>query len=112
MLKVRDAERYKQEDALHAAKIKAKNDLEGYTFNLRNMISEGKVKEKLGEKELKTLQDAVDESSDWIDSHKDASKDEYDLRMKQLEKICNPIVSKVYASGKPPAAEKGADDAE
>ncbi len=41
---VRDAERYKAEDQAHADRIRAKNALESYAYNMRNSIGEEKFK--------------------------------------------------------------------
>ena len=37
--------------------------------------------------------------------HQQASKEEYDSRMKELEGICQPIISKMYQSSGAAAAE-------
>jgi len=34
-----------------------------------------------------------------LDKHATAEKEDYEEELKELEKICNPIVSKVYGKG-------------
>jgi hypothetical protein len=43
----------------------------------------------------------VDEVSSWIDSHPQASKSEYEDKIKTIEKIWNPVMSKANGGGKP-----------
>jgi hypothetical protein len=40
----------------------------------------------------------------WLDSNQLAEKEEYDDKQKEMEKICNPIITKLYqqAGGAPP----------
>ena len=54
----------------------------------------------------------VDKCNDvvsWLDSQPDANKDEYERRQKELESICNPIITKLYqgAGGAPPPGAGG-----
>ena len=97
---VRDAEKYKAEDQAHSDRIKSKNVLENYTYSLRNSLTEQKLKEKLNENELQSLEKAVNDTSKWIDTHNDASKEQYEQKLLDLEKLCNPILAKAYPTGK------------
>lgn len=38
------------------------------------------------------------ETLSWLDSNQTADKEEFEHHQKELEGICNPIISKLYAS--------------
>jgi len=38
------------------------------------------------------------DTQDWLNKNPNAEKEDYDEELKEIEKICNPIVSKVYAA--------------
>ena len=38
----------------------------------------------------------------WLDANQLAEKEEFEDKQKELEKICNPIITKLYAAGGAP----------
>jgi len=46
--------------------------------------------------------DKVDEVMQWLETAENAEKDEFDSMQKDMESICNPIISKMYAAGGAP----------
>lgn len=107
---INDAEKFADEDKAVKEKVEAKNELESFTYNLKNQIGD---KEKLGGKlsddDKSTIETAVDEKIKWLDSNPDASVDEMKEQKKALEEIVNPIISKIYqgAGGTPPPEGEG-----
>ena len=112
---INDAEKFADEDKTVKEKVEAKNDLESFTYNLKNQIGD---KEKLGAKlsddDKKTIEEAVDEKIKWLDSNPDATTEELKEQKKALEEIVNPIVSKIYqgAGGAPPPGGEGGEGGE
>lgn len=110
---INDAEKFADEDKTVKEKVEAKNDLESFTYNLKNQIGD---KEKLGAKlsddDKKTIEEAVDEKIKWLDSNPDATTEELKEQKKALEEIVNPIVSKIYqgAGGAPPPGGEGGEE--
>ena len=47
--------------------------------------------------------DKCDEAVKWLDSNQTAEKDEYEYKQKEIEGICNPIISKLYQQGGEPS---------
>ena len=41
---------------------------------------------------------AVDEALEWMDDNQDAEEDEYKEKLKEVEDVCNPVVSAAYAA--------------
>jgi heat shock protein 1/8 len=96
---VREAEQYADEDAKAKERIDAKNSLESYCYQMKNTASEDKFKEAVSEDELKSVNDKVDEVMAWLETAENAEKEEFDSMQKDMESICNPIISKMYAAG-------------
>jgi L1 cell adhesion molecule like protein len=96
---VQEAEKYKAEDEEHKKRIEAKNSLENYAFNMRNTIRDDKVGGKLSSEDKETVEKAVEEAIQWLDSNQLAEVDELEDKLKQLESTCSPIISKIYQEG-------------
>jgi len=110
---VREAEEFAEEDKVMKETIDARNGLEGYAFSMKNTITDSeKLGDKISEEDKETIQSAITEVIEWLEEHPDAEKDQYQEKQKELEGICNPIITKLYqehgAPGGGPGA--GADD--
>ena len=96
---VNETEKYKDEDDKQRERIGAKNALESYAFNMKSTMEDDKVKDKVDEKEREEVITHCKEVIDWIDQNQAAEKEEYDAKQKELEKVCTPIVTKLYQAG-------------
>jgi L1 cell adhesion molecule like protein len=98
---VTDAEKYKEEDEKQKDLIAAKNSLESYSFNMKSTFEDEKLKDKISEEDKKTISDKCEEVINWLDANNLAEKDEFEQKQKELERICNPIITRLYqvASG-------------
>jgi len=103
---VNDAEKYKAEDEKQKAVIAAKNALESYCFNMKSTMEDEKLKDKISESDKTTILDKCNEVIRWLDANQLAEKEEYEHKQKELEALCNPIITKMYqsAGGVPPGA--------
>lgn len=106
---VREAEEYADQDAEEKDKVQARNSLEAYLYNLKNSISDS-LAAKLADDDKAALEKVVGDALVWLEDHPAAEKDGYDEKQKEVEQVANPILKKVYDSGKTavPATE---DDA-
>lgn len=93
---VRDSETYKAEDEEHKKKLEAKNSLENYAYSVRNTIRDDKIAAKLDPSDKKKIEDALEQTIQWLDNNQIADADEFDDKMKELENTCNPIIAKMY----------------
>merc|ERR1712099_74735 len=100
---VNDAEKYKQEDEKQKERISAKNGLESYCFNMKTTIEDEKVKDKISEDDMKKINDKCDEAIKWLDANQLAEVEEFNDKQKEIEAVCNPIITKLYqgAGGMP-----------
>ena len=90
---VEDAEKNAAEDKLKMERIEAKNKVESYLYNARNSVGEEKVKEALGDS-VNDVENVVKEGIEWLESHPDASKEEYEEKQKMYEDKIKPIMMK------------------
>ncbi|KAG0590148.1 hypothetical protein M758_1G074300 [Ceratodon purpureus] len=93
---VQDAEKYKSEDEEVKKKVEAKNGLENYTYNLRNTIKDEKIAGQLSSEDKQNIEHAVNETISWLDNNQLAEVEEFEHKQKELENICNPIISRMY----------------
>ena len=102
------AEEFAESDKAAKEVVDAKNSLEGFAYNMRNQIED---KEKLGGKisddDKTTIEDAVKEALEWLDENPQATADDYKDRLKELEGVTNPIVTKLYGAGGAPGGMGG-----
>nr|XP_045606727.1 heat shock cognate 71 kDa protein-like isoform X1 [Procambarus clarkii] len=108
---VQDAEKYKADDENQRERIAAKNSLESYCFNMKSTVEDEKFKDKVSSTDRSKILDACNEAIKWLDSNQSAEKDEFEHKQKEVEQICNPIITKMYASsGGAPGAPGGAPE--
>jgi len=93
---VNDADKFKADDEKQKERIAAKNGLESYCFNMKSTLDDEKLKEKISEDEKRTMSSKCDEALKWLDSNQLAEVEEFQDKQKEVEAVCNPIISKLY----------------
>ena len=94
---IREAEEFADQDKEAKALVDARNALESYAYSMKNSIEDSeKLADKLSDEDKETIKEAIEDTLSWIGSNTDASKEAYQDKLKDIEKICNPIVSKFY----------------
>ena len=64
---------------------------------MKNSVEDkDKLAEKLSEEDKSSIKDALTDASDWLNANSDAEKDEFEDKLKELQGVCDPIISKVY----------------
>uniref|UniRef100_A0A3Q3IUL9 Uncharacterized protein n=3 Tax=Monopterus albus TaxID=43700 RepID=A0A3Q3IUL9_MONAL len=104
---VQDADKYKAEDDIQREKIAAKNSLESYAFNVKSSVQDEKLRDKMSEEDRKKVIEKCDEAIMWLENNQLAEKEEYQHKLKELENVCNPIISKLYQGGMPTGSTCG-----
>merc|ERR1711934_897821 len=99
---VNDAEKYKADDEKQKDRISAKNGLESYCFNMKTTLDDEKVKDKISEDDRKAISDKCDEAIKWLDANQLAEVEEFNEKQKEVEGICNPIITKLYQQARGP----------
>jgi len=100
---VNDAEKFKADDEKQKERISAKNGLESYCFNMKTTIEDEKMKDKISEDDRKKINDKCEEAIKWLDANQLAEVEEFTAQQKEVEAVCNPIITKLYqgAGGMP-----------
>ncbi|XP_077307376.1 heat shock 70 kDa protein-like [Lithobates pipiens] len=93
---VQEAERYKADDDIQRERVAAKNSLESYVFNLKSTVEDDNIKDKMSASDKKAIVDKCNEVLSWLDKNQLAEKEEYLHQQKELERVCNPIISRLY----------------
>ena len=111
---VKEAEEFAEEDKQTKERIDAKNSFDSYIYSIKQSVeSPEKLADKLAEEDKTTIQDALKEATEWMSSNQEATKEEYEEKQKELEGICNPIISKAYeGQGGEAGGAEGEEDLE
>ena len=104
---VSDAEKYKKEDEQQRDRISAKNSLESYCFNMKQSINDDKIGAKISSDDKSKINETIESALKWMEANQLAEKDEFDHKLKEVEKVCSPIMTKLYG-GEGGAAGAGA----
>ncbi|KAJ4806168.1 Heat shock protein 70 [Rhynchospora pubera] len=110
---IREAEEFAEEDKKLKEKIDARNSLETYVYNIKNTVTDkDKLADKLESEEKEKIEEAVKEALEWLDDNQNAEKEDYEDKLKEVEAVCNPIMSSVFqrSGGAPGGAESSDDD--
>ncbi len=82
--------------------------MENYAYNMRNTLREEKVSSQLSSTDKETIEKALNETIEWIEHNQMAEVDEFEHKLKELENICNPIITRMYQGGGGGAPPPGA----
>ena len=94
---VKEAEKNKEADEKVRQQVESKNGLESYCFNIKHTLNESG--DKISEEEKKTVLDKVAEVESWMSSNPHLDANDYKQRQSELERLFNPIATKMYQGG-------------
>ena len=116
---LREAKEFEEQDKITKERIDAKNSFENYIYSMKNTVEDKEkgVGAKLTEDEKETITNALKEAQDWLNANQEAEKDEYETHLKDLQKICDPIIGKLYqqsnqSGGAGPTEDAGDEEPE
>lgn len=66
---------------------------------MKSAVGDEGLKDKISESDKKKILDKCNEVLSWLEANQLAEKDEFDHKRKELENMCNPIITKLYQSG-------------
>nr|ANA11232.1 heat shock protein 70 [Dastarcus helophoroides] len=93
---VSEAEKYKEMDQQMRAAVAARNDLETYAYQIKNMADDPTLARSITEQEKVTLRSACNDALQWIHYHPNATEQEYCNKQRQIESVCKPIAMRLY----------------
>ncbi|XP_045508223.1 heat shock protein 68-like [Colias croceus] len=92
-----EAERYKEEDEKQRQRVAARNQLESYVFSVRQALDDAGA--KLSEDDKNSARRECDEALRWLDNNTLAEQEEYEHKLKDIQRVCSPIMSKLHGAG-------------
>lgn len=99
---------FEQSDKLRRQREEALNQLEGFTYKIRDLLDSESFVAASTEKERKALEQKGSEASEWLyGDGADASKDELKKRIKGLQDIVTPIQNRIEESTERPKLLEG-----
>ncbi|EDW19253.1 heat shock 70 kDa protein cognate 1 [Drosophila mojavensis] len=104
---VNEAESYRQADDEQRQRIDAKNQLESYCFHIRSTLDDEQLRSRISDTDRQTIVQKCDETISWLDANQLAERQEFEHKQQELERICNPIMTRLYQSAgmQPPPAQ-------
>eukprot|EP00903_Cladosiphon_okamuranus_P008886 g8508.t1 len=108
---VREAEEYAEEDKAVKDRIDARNSLESYLYNMKNLLDDEEkgVSDKISEADKEELESTINEALDWLDETPDAELEDLEDKKKEVEQIANPIMKDLYQQAPQGGAEEDFD---
>ena len=94
---IKESETHAEEDKIIKAKIDSRNTFENYIYQMKNSIDDkDKLADKLEEEDKHAIRDALTDAQDWLNANTDAEREDLDDKLKELQSVCDPIISKIY----------------
>merc|ERR1719274_500342 len=93
----------------------SQDELENYVYSMKNQLSDSEkgVADKISDDDKETIEKALEEANEWLDDNQEAEKDDFEEKLKEVQDVCSPIISKVYkeSGGAPGGGDfDGGDD--
>merc|ERR1719152_1009525 len=109
---IREAEEFAEEDKRVKDRIDGRNALEGYLYNLKNLLDDDEkgIADKISEDEAEEIGEAIDDALEWLEDNQELEKEDYEDKQKEAEKLVNPVMEKLYQGGAPGAGGDDYDD--
>ncbi|POS80190.1 hypoxia up-regulated protein 1 precursor [Diaporthe helianthi] len=99
---------FEQSDKARRQREEALNQLEGFTYKIRDLLENDSFIAASTEKERKTLEQKGSDASDWLyGDGADASKDDLKKRIKELQDIVTPIQRRIEEATERPQLLEG-----
>lgn len=96
---LKTAKEHEEDDRLVKERVETRNGLESFAYHAKNSVDDEAVKSKISTEEADKVRAAVKDVLEWLDRNKEASKDEYEDKKRELELVVNPIFGKLYSAG-------------
>ncbi|GAV03608.1 HSP70-13 [Ramazzottius varieornatus] len=94
---VKEAEKYADEDGKQRDRVAARNELEGYVFNVKQAAMDHG--DKLSSAEKDQVLDKCKETLSWLENNNLAEKEECQYKLQEMQKVCSPIMAKLHGGG-------------
>ncbi len=93
-----DAEKFKEEDEKIKSIIESRNNYENLLYQFKSTLNDEKIASLIDENVKTEFTEYIEESTKWLDSNQQASKEEYDEKSKELQEKMKPLQEKLMAN--------------
>ncbi|CAF3745359.1 unnamed protein product [Rotaria sp. Silwood1] len=110
---IRDAERFRKEDEIECSRLQTKNSLESYCFYMKTTINDGELRDKIDVDDKNKIINTIEYTLEWMERNQLAEKEEFEKKLKEVEKICLSVITKLYGAMSRKFSDRlysGADD--
>ncbi|BFZ23900.1 hypothetical protein BsWGS_26939 [Bradybaena similaris] len=92
-----EAEKYKADDEKQRDRVAARNQLENYIFSVKQAVDA--AGDKLSSSDKDTVLNACNDALKWLDSNSLAEKEEFEDRLKEIQKTSSSVMAKLHSQG-------------
>jgi len=92
--KIKEAEKYKDEDKRYMKKVETRNVLEKYAYNMRNAINDKYISLMLSSKEKEKINKAIDLVFTWLDVNVVAEQQDFEYYRNILSSVFDAVIVK------------------
>ncbi len=93
-----EAEKFAEQDKQRKELIDSRNELENYIYAIKNSLSDATIEQSLTADEKQAVEKINSETIKWMELDEVRKAEEYKSKLKEVEKIWHPIISKAYKS--------------
>ena len=93
---IKEAEKFKEEDKREGEKVDARNNLESYVYQVKGNVESDKLQEKLSDRDKRRINRKVDNIINFLEDGCDHEKEDYESKMKDLERVFTMMVNNAY----------------
>jgi molecular chaperone DnaK (HSP70) len=111
---VEEAKNAFDEDQKELSKVKSRNELDSFRSYLKSQLDDkdSELNLKLDEDDKNKVEEAVSDLEDWLSENKDADKEEYETKLKEVSDIVNPVLTAAGLSSPTSSSPSDKDDSE
>ena len=95
---VNDAEKFKEDDEKAKETIDSRNNLESSIYQMKSTLGDEKMSSLFDDELKDSLNKAIDENINWLESNQQAPKEEYDEKLSKFQEAMKPLQEKLMAS--------------
>lgn len=98
---VTEAEKYKEQDREVRAAVAARNELESYVYQMRQLIKDPATSSRIASQEKQAMAEACNMADAWLSHTDKANEREYVEKKEEVERVCRPVMMRLYSDPRP-----------
>ena len=95
---VAEAERFKEDDEKAKSVIESRNNFENQIYQFKNTLNDEKMSSLIDDSLKESLTKQIEDNLSWLENNQQASKEEYDNKIKEFQEAMKPLQEKMMAN--------------